>query len=108
MNKLKICLIIPITIIFVMLTTNFANSMDIGNQIPIDKRMHILLMYAGNDGMATVFKWNWLERLAATTVLGIVKENLDAANGGEFSDGDIVANTVGFMCYELVHVKIEW
>ena len=94
-----------VVLIALLFVSVHAHAIDIGADIPVDKRLHALSTYVIADVLHERFELSGLDLFLAVNAIGISKEVLDEAYGGEFDTNDIVANNVGYMCYNVIRIK---
>ena len=100
----KYFIIMAIVLMVLIPTASF--SMDIGKEIPTDKRLHALTSYVITDVLHERLGLSGLRLFLAVNAIGISKELLDEAYGGNFDTNDLIANNVGYLTYNMI--RWEW
>ena len=89
-----------ILLLFMILPTTMAkDSLDF---IRGDSRHHIGTSYILGHLMNKVFEFDWLTSQIAILGIGLLKENYDVSQGGDFDSQDILANQIGCGLYYVI------
>jgi len=70
-----------------------------------DKAIHACLSYALTDVMSEGWKWTPVQCALGIGLISVCKEGIDVLFGGEWDDGDIMANYAGWGTYYAVRFE---